>query len=479
MGALVDGKWIRGGFPTDKRGAFVRKASKFHGWVKRDGSTDYLPEAGRYLLYVSLACPWSHRTILFRKLKKLEKVIELVVTDPHMDEDGWKFSEFPGAMLDPIFNAQRLSEIYLKQDACYTGRVTVPVLFDKKSQTIVNNESKEIIRMLDQEFCDFTKGAKEFFPAEACREVDNQMEAIYQPINNGVYRAGFAKSQEAYEEAIKTLFQALEKYETLLSQQPYVCGERITAADWCLFVTLVRFDLVYHYHFKCSKKKIQDYPYLWNYLERLYHYPGVAETCNFDHIKRHYYWSHEKINPRRIVPVGPSNPIAQSDQILLRHRGRYLNYLEQRGWEWVERNNCQGVVILLAKLPGEKVLLVEQHRIPFKKNVIEFPAGLVGDEKKESFESAAQRELLEETGYEAKSFELVAEGPPSAGLTSETVRFYLAQDLTKREAGGGDSTEDIIVHEIPLAKLASWLAEQEGQGKLVDPKIYAGIYFLK
>jgi len=238
-------------------------------------------------------------------LKGLEDVIGLSVVHPEIYDNSWEFSDEPGCIPDTVNNARYLWEIYLKADAKYEGRVTVPVLWDKKTNTIVNNESREIIRMLDTEFQDLAKSDWNFYPDDLREVVDKTIDAIYQPINNGVYRAGFATTQTAYEEGVTDLFNALDHWDEVLGQQRYLCGDRITEADWCIFTTLLRFDVVYYGHFKCNLRHIWDYPNLWNYFKELYQVPGVKEICNIDHIKRHYYKSHNKINPTRIVPKGP------------------------------------------------------------------------------------------------------------------------------------------------------------------------------
>ncbi|HET7479373.1 MAG TPA: glutathione S-transferase family protein, partial [Rubrobacteraceae bacterium] len=262
-------------------------------------------EAGRYHLYIAWACPWAHRTAIMRKLKGLEDAIGLSAVGSFMGDDGWAFYDEPGVIPDTVNGAHYLREVYAKADPEYTGRVTTPVLWDKETGTIVNNESREIIRMLDTEFGEFSTTGADYCPDGLRDEIDAIITAIYEPINNGVYRSGFATSQEAYEEAVTELFDALDYWEGVLSERRYLCGGRITEADWCMFPTLVRFDAVYHGHFKCNLRRIVDYPNLWGYLRDLYQQPGVAETVNMEHIKKHYYRSHESINPTRIVPKGP------------------------------------------------------------------------------------------------------------------------------------------------------------------------------
>ncbi len=305
-GMLVNGKWTNEPYQQDPQGRFMRNPTKFRNWIKADGSTGFKPESGRYHLYVSLACPWAHRTLIMRKLKGLEEAISVSIVDPFMDEDGWEFSDAPGSIPDRVNNARYLREIYVKADPNCTGRVTVPVLWDKETGTIVNNESREIIRMFDIEFEDISLSKVSFYPDGLGEEIDKTIDKIYQPINNGVYRAGFATTQGAYEEGVTELFNALDYWESVLDKQRYLCGDRITEADWCMFTTLLRFDPVYYVHFKCNLRRIIDYPNLWNYLKELYQQPGVKETCNLDHIKQHYYKSHPHINPTRIIPKGPT-----------------------------------------------------------------------------------------------------------------------------------------------------------------------------
>lgn len=305
LGLLVDGQWVSRREQSDREGNFVRPQTTFRNEITADGSSGFKAESGRYHLYISWACPWAHRTAIMRKLKGLESAISLSVVDPEIDQNGWEFSEAAGCIPDMINQADYLWQIYLKADANYSGRVTVPVLWDKKTETIVNNESREIIRMLDTEFERLAQRQVTFYPEELRDIIDGTIDTIYQPINNGVYRAGFATTQAAYERGLMDLFDALEHWDRVLEQQPYLCGDCITQADWCLFTTLIRFDLVYYTHFKCNLHHISDYPNLWSYLKELYQVPGVSETCNFDHIKRHYYRSHTDINPTQIVPKGP------------------------------------------------------------------------------------------------------------------------------------------------------------------------------
>lgn len=305
MGMLIEGRWSREWYRPDAEGRFRRPETRFRQWVRADGSSGFPAEAGRYHLYVSLACPWAHRTLILRKLKGLESAISLSVVHPYMGEDGWAFGEGPGCIPDTVNGARYLREIYLKACPDYTGRVTVPVLWDKATGTIVNNESREIVRMLDTEFGAFARPGVDFCPAPLREHVDRTLDEIYEPINNGVYRAGFAATQAAYEEAVEELFAALDHWESVLARRPWLCGQHLTEADWCLFTTLFRFDPVYVGHFKCNLRRLVDYPNLWNYVKALYQYPGVAATCNLEHVKQHYYRSHPMLNPSCIVPAGP------------------------------------------------------------------------------------------------------------------------------------------------------------------------------
>lgn len=312
MGLLVDGKWHDHWYDTKANdGRFVRSASQFRNWVTLDGSAGpsgtggFKAEPGRYHLYVSLACPWAHRTLIFRALKKLENVISVSVVDYLMAEEGWTLTGKDGATQDHLYGAKRLYEIYTRADPHYSGRVTVPILWDKQQETIVSNESAEIIRMLNSAFNEFGDASLDFYPAELRSEIDALNDFIYPNINNGVYRAGFATSQDAYEEAYQNVFNALDKIEDILSKQRYLSGTRLTEADWRLFTTLIRFDPVYVGHFKCNKARIADYPNISNYVRELYQMPGISGTVNFTHIKNHYYMSHKTINPTGIVPSGP------------------------------------------------------------------------------------------------------------------------------------------------------------------------------
>lgn len=302
MGLLIDGRWHDQWYDTkNSGGAFVRPETQFRNWVRADGSTPFQPEAGRYHLFVSLACPWAHRTLILRKLKGLEDAIGVTVVDPLMREEGWTFPE-----PDPVTGSTRLHEVYTKADPTYSGRVTVPVLWDRKTGTIVSNESAEIVRMLNREFDAFGDASLDFYPAELAEEIDRLNAFVYDRVNNGVYKAGFATSQEKYEQAFDALFAALDELDERLAKQRYLLGNRQTEADWRLFTTLVRFDAVYVGHFKCNLRRIADYPNLSGYLRDLYQVPGVAETVDFHHIKRHYYASHTMINPTGVVPKGPA-----------------------------------------------------------------------------------------------------------------------------------------------------------------------------
>jgi len=304
MGLLVDGAWQEDVSRTTN-GRFIRPTTAYHNAVTAD-STSYFPaEAGRYHLYISLACPWAHRTLIFRSLKKLDGVISLSVTAPLYGKTGWEFDPAQGGTRDAANDRKTLAEIYLITDPHYTGRVSVPVLWDKKRRTIVNNESSEIIRMLNSAFEAFTDVHTDYYPEALRDEIDRINDLVYPTVNNGVYRAGFATSQEAYEEAARGIFSTLDQLEELLSRQRYLAGKAITEADWRLFTTLVRFDAVYYSHFKCNLRRIVDYPNLWNYLRDLYQMPGIAATVSLDHIKRHYYGSQLKVNPTGIVPIGP------------------------------------------------------------------------------------------------------------------------------------------------------------------------------
>lgn len=306
MGLLIEGTWHEDWYPTEENGGrFVRKDSSFRDWVRADGSTRFAPASGRYHLYVSLACPWAHRTLIFRRLMGLEDAISVSIVEPLMAEGGWRFGPAPGSSPDPIHGARTLSEVYVAADPKYTGRVTVPVLWDREHETIVSNESSEIIRMLNSEFRGVGGSDADYWPESLRDEIEAVNEFVYPNINNGVYRCGFATSQEAYEEAFGQLFFALDAVEERLARQRYLVGDHLTEADWRLFTTLVRFDAVYVGHFKCNRQRIADYPHLSGYLRELYQIPGIAGTVDLGHIKQHYYRSHTMINPTGVVPVGP------------------------------------------------------------------------------------------------------------------------------------------------------------------------------
>ena len=295
-------------FPEEqtKSGSFKRQEDAFRDWVKRDGSSSYKPKRGRYHLYVSLACPWAHRTIIMRRLKGLEDIIGMTVVDPVRDERGWAFRDGPGHSRDPVNGFEFLSEAYLATDPNYRGRVTVPVLWDTQTNRIVSNSDDDLLRMFNSEFAGLATNDYDFTPSELIPEIDALNKTIYERVNNGVYLAGFATRQKPYERAATRLFQTLDELEARLGNRRYLLGDRLTETDWRFFVTLIRFDAVYHGHFKCNVRRIVDYPNLWPYLRDLYQHDGVAETVNFDHIKRHYYFTHHDINPTRIVPIGPA-----------------------------------------------------------------------------------------------------------------------------------------------------------------------------
>ncbi len=312
MGLLVYGIWRDQWYNTaESGGRFVRSESQFRNWITPDGeagpsgSAGFKPQPGRYHLYTCLACPWASRAMIFRTLKGLEGAISVSVVNWFMGSDGWTFDDGPGVIPDTVNGATRLFEVYTKADPSYSGRVTVPVLWDKQNGTIVNNESSEIIRMFNSAFDAVGAKRGDYYPKELRPEIDALNAEIYGRVNNGVYKAGFATTQAAYEEAVIPLFATLDRLEERLASRRYLCGGRITEADWRLFTTLVRFDPVYNGHFKCNIRRIADYPNLWGYTRELYQWPGVRETVNFFHIKHHYYESHATINPMRIVPVGP------------------------------------------------------------------------------------------------------------------------------------------------------------------------------
>lgn len=305
MGVLVKGEWRVEHRWSDEDGAFRRGDSQFRDWVTADGSSGYPAEAGRYHLYVSLACPWAHRTLIYRALKGLEDAISISIVDPLMGDEGWRFGDGPGCIPDPVNGARFLREIYTRARPDYSGRVTVPVLWDKKTATIVNNESAEIIRMFNDAFDGLAANHVDFYPPDLRARIDDLNAVVYDRVNNGVYKAGFATRQTPYERAVTALFATLDDLDARLADRRYLCGPRPTEADWRLFTTLIRFDTVYVGHFKCNLMRIADYPNLWPYLRDLYQVPGVAGTVDQNHIKHHYYASHGAINPTRIVPLGP------------------------------------------------------------------------------------------------------------------------------------------------------------------------------
>jgi putative glutathione S-transferase len=304
MGQLVNGQWMTGDIVTsDKEGSFVRKESIFRNRITADGSSGFKAEPNRYHVYFSYACPWASRVLLYLSLKELNSVISSSTVEPHMKENGWEFGK--GITKDPLYDLKYLYQIYQRADSDYTGKVTVPVLWDKKQHCIVNNESSDIIRMLNSEFEAFTQHKIDYYPVQFRQEIDELNDYIYDKINNGVYKCGFAKTQEAYNQAFNDLFSALDEIEHRLSQHRFLIKDQITEADWRLFTTLVRFDPVYLTHFKCNLKRLDDYENLSNYLRDLYQTPGVKETVNLNHIKQHYFLSHRFINPYGIIPQGP------------------------------------------------------------------------------------------------------------------------------------------------------------------------------
>ena len=312
MGKLVEGIWHDVWYETEKHnGRFERQDSSFRHWVTADGAPGlsgdggFKAEAGRYHLYVSLACPWAHRTTILRQLKGLENMISMSVVNSFMGPEGWTFAAGPGVVSDNVNHVDRLHELYTKADNQFTGRVTVPVLWDKQDDTIVSNESSEILRMLNSAFDQIGAHSGDFYPPALRGEIDELNEFIYTNINNGVYRAGFAGSQEAYDEAVLALFDALDQVEARLATRRYLTGDTITEADWRLFTTLVRFDPVYVGHFKCNIRRLADYPNLWGYVKDLYQVPGIAATIDINYIKAHYYASHTHINPTGVIPHGP------------------------------------------------------------------------------------------------------------------------------------------------------------------------------
>jgi glutathionyl-hydroquinone reductase len=297
MGQLVDGTWHTGWYEPDAHGAFHRPATRFR-------NRPLAIEPGRYHLYAAWACPWAHRTLITRSLRGLTEAISVTMVDPHMGDDGWMFRPDEP---DPICGAYLLRDVYCRADRSYTGRVTVPVLWDRETHTIVNNESREVMRIFDLDFAPLAKNphVATLAPPELIGCIDGVLDAIYAPINNGVYRAGFAGSQAAYDAAVRELFAALAHWDEVLASQPFVCGAQMTEADIALFTTLLRFDLVYYAHFKCNLKRLRDHANLWRFTRRMYQHPGIRPTCHLDDIKTHYYWSQPTVNPTRIVPIGP------------------------------------------------------------------------------------------------------------------------------------------------------------------------------
>lgn len=312
MGLLIDGQWHDQWYDTSSTGGrFVRSDAQFRNWVTADGQPGpsgeggFKAEPGRYHLYVSLACPWANRTLIMRALKGLESMISVSVVNPLMAVNGWTFEPGPGVVPDRVAQAQYMYQVYLRASPNYTGRVTVPVLWDLERDTIVSNESAEIIRMFNSAFDGIGAREGDYYPAELRPEIDAVNAHVYENINNGVYKAGFATEQDVYETEVQKLFDALDQLDASLAHQRFLLGDQLTEADWRLFTTLIRFDPVYHGHFKCNLKKLADYDNLWSYTRELYQWPGVADTVNFDHIKQHYYRSHKTINPNGIVPAGP------------------------------------------------------------------------------------------------------------------------------------------------------------------------------
>ncbi|MFD1881234.1 glutathione S-transferase family protein [Paracoccus pacificus] len=313
MGQLVDGVWHDTWYDTKSTGGrFQRSTTAWRNWITPDGAPGptgeggFAAESGRYHLYVCLACPWAHRTLIYRALKDLTAHIGISTVHPDMLAEGWEFrTDFPGATGDRLFGLPYLRDIYLRADPHASGRVTVPVLWDRERNTIVSNESAEIIRMLNSAFDGLTGNRLDFYPSDLRPRIDALNNRIYDTVNNGVYKAGFATTQKAYDEAVHPLFDSLDWLEEILGRNRYLTGDRLTEADWRLFTTALRFDLVYHTHFKCNRKWLREYPNLWGWTRELYQIPGVAETVNFDHIVRHYHYSHETINPFRIIPINP------------------------------------------------------------------------------------------------------------------------------------------------------------------------------
>lgn len=312
MGLLVDGKWVDQWYDTKSSGGkFVRSAAQFRNWITADGTAGpsgkagFAAESGRYHLYVSLACPWAHRALIFRALKGLSEHIDVSPVHPDMLDQGWTFETDGAAQGDPLYGSSFAHNLYTRADPGYSGRVTVPILWDKEQETIVSNESSEIIRMFNSAFDGLTGNTLDFWPVEMRDDIETVNARIYDTLNNGVYKSGFATTQEAYDAAVYPLFDTLDWLEERLADKRYLMGARQTEADWRLFTTLIRFDPVYHLHFKCNRKRLIDYPNLWAYTRDLYQTPGVAETVDMGHIVRHYHYSHESINPHRILPINP------------------------------------------------------------------------------------------------------------------------------------------------------------------------------
>lgn len=314
MGLLVDGVWHDEWYNTeDNEGKFIREDAQFRDWISKDGK--FQPEAGRYHLYVCLACPWASRCLMMRKLKGLEEIISLSVVNPVMLEHGWTFEDGPGVIADPIIDADYMHEIYTHVNPTYSGRVTVPVLYDKKTDTIVNNESSDIIRMMNTAFDEIGATPGDYYPADLRDEIDDINDYVYDHVNNGVYKAGFATEQQVYGKEAQHVDDALAKLNDRLENQDYLVGYQLTEADIRLFTTLIRFEHVYFGHFKCNLHHLTEYPHLWEYTKRIYNYENLADTVNFDHIQTHYYKSHTMINPNQIIPAGPDLDLSVSKSI--------------------------------------------------------------------------------------------------------------------------------------------------------------------
>lgn len=314
MGLLVDGVWHDEWYNTeDNEGKFIREDAQFRDWISKDGK--FQPEAGRYHLYVCLACPWASRCLMMRKLKGLEEIISLSVVNPVMLEHGWTFEDGPGVIADPIIDADYMHEIYTHVDPTYSGRVTVPVLYDKKTDTIVNNESSDIIRMMNTAFDEIGATPGDYYPADLRDEIDDINDYVYDHVNNGVYKAGFATEQQVYEKEAQNVDDALAKLNDRLEHQDYLVGDQLTEADIRLFTTLIRFEHVYFGHFKCNLHHLTEYPHLWEYTKRIYNYENLADTVDFNHIQTHYYKSHTMINPNQIIPAGPDLDLSVNESI--------------------------------------------------------------------------------------------------------------------------------------------------------------------